>query len=100
MADWIEHNGGPQPVADDVWVQVNDEVEGVYVDLASGVDWPAVKERRILNQHLIDAALKRGIELGLDAAADKLAEWQDRDLSEILHIDPETIAKEADNEPR
>jgi len=69
MTDWIEHNGGPQPVADDVWVHVVDPIEGDYQNPADGVDWPNVWEYRILNQHLIDAARLEGIRLGLEAAA-------------------------------
>ncbi len=42
-----------------------------------------------------DAALRRGIELGLEAAANAIAEKQDQDLREILNIDPETTAREA-----
>ena len=122
MTDWIDHDGGPQPVREDVWVEVNDEVEGVYVDLASGVDWPAVKERRILNQHLIDAALKRGIELGLEAAARACLEKAEyfahndafvvgqplsntrerhacvRCAYEIRDINPDTIARETQHD--
>ena len=98
MSDWIEHNGGPQPVDDDVWVEARNLSHGKLHDSARWIEWDYKLEYRILNQHLIDAALKRGIELGLDAAATKLAEWQDRDLSDILHIDPETIAREAQHD--
>ena len=69
MTDWIEHNGGPQPVDDNVWVEVNDRVEGYFVDLAQGVEWKEAQGYRILNQHLVDAARLEGIRLGLEAAA-------------------------------
>ena len=104
--DWIDHDGGPQPVADDVWVEVNDEVEGVYVDLASGVDWPAVKERRILNDHLIAAARLEGIRLGLEAANKAVEalvgvhipieeEWAFQDaIMAIRDINSDTIARD------
>ena len=95
MTNWIEHDGGPQPVAYDTWIEVEGNPVAPDSGLACGFEWHNPCRYRILNQHLIDAALKRGIELGLEAAADKLAERQDRDLSEILHIDPDTIAKEA-----
>lgn len=96
MTDWIEHNGGPQPVADDVWVEVNDRVEGYFVDLAQGVDWKEAQGYRILNQHLIDAARLEGIRLGLEAAAQVADhDWPDPN-SPIRRLDPDTIAREAD----
>lgn len=111
--DWIEHNGGPQPVDDAVWVEVNDRVEGYFVDLAQGVDWIEAQGYRILNQHLIDAARLEGIRLGLEAAAkvpatlsNMCAEGSDPQRSydyaeEVIRaLNPDTIAKEADNEPR
>ena len=94
MTDWLEHDGGPQPVADDVWVDRLDGGFGLAGFMPSW-NWSKSTSYRILNQHLIDAALKRGIELGLEAAANAIAEKQDQDLREILNIDPETIAREA-----
>ncbi|MCA6255096.1 MAG: hypothetical protein IM665_08560 [Phenylobacterium sp.] len=131
MTDWIEHNGGPQPVGDDVWVEVQwATLEGGYpsrdpdeFDAASEIPWGGHKKRyRILNQHLIDAALKRGIELGLEAAEQAALkaentlenEWRAGDKSDshlegrsdgmgeaadiIRNLNPETIAKEAHHE--
>jgi len=75
VSEWIEHNGGPQPVADDVWVAVL-VTKGLHFDvsvptdgIAPFMDWPNVSDFRILNQHLIDAARLDGIRLGLEAAA-------------------------------
>ena len=70
MTDWIEHNGGPQPVADDVWVML-DKV-GFEAGLAqawqpSWLNWNKRNTYRILNQHLIDAARKEGLQKGLEA---------------------------------
>ena len=64
--DWIEHDGGPQPVADDVWVDRFDRGRG----LAGNPKWHWSKPvfYRILNQHLIDAARLEGILEGLEAA--------------------------------
>ena len=96
MTDWTEHNGGPQPVDDNVWVEVNDRVEGYFVDLAQGVDWKEAQGYRILNQHLIDAARLEGIRLGLEAAAQVADhDWPDPN-SPIRRLDPDTIAREAD----
>ncbi len=126
MTDWIEHDGGPQPVADDVWVEVF-VTRGPHWDVAiprdgqaSFQDWPNVTEYRILNQHLIDAARLEGIRLGLEAAAreadkgsDRIAgEWRegcradnylqgqsdgmDEAAGLIRALDPETIAKDID----
>lgn len=124
--DWIEHNGGPQPVTDDVWVELDDGVEGPYTDLAGKWGWEHERYNyRIVNQHLIDAARLEGIRLGLEAAA-RLAEEESGNLSTtgrvlqsfgsrssttvlftdkgvgsaIRALNPDTIAKEADNEPR
>ena len=107
--DWIEHDGGPQPVGDDVWV---DRLDGAF-GLAGFLKWNWSKSTsyRILNQHLIDAARLEGIRLGLEAAERKLHQLADaatRPSSLILlaggdrirDLNPDTIAKEADNEPR
>ena len=67
-------------------------------------------------QSFIDAARREGIRLGLEAAAKEIVERQelasncpdggseylrtDHMLADIRALDPETIAKEADNEPR
>jgi hypothetical protein len=120
VSDWIEHDGGPQPVADDVWV----ELQGIHdpdpLWHAEALRWEGQQFLyRILNQHLIDAARLEGIRLGLEAAAreadkgsDRIAgEWRDgcradnylQGQSEgmdeaarlIRALDPETIAKEA-----
>ena len=73
MTDWREHNGGLQPVGDDVWVGIVTPPCLNWWDIetmpAKEVGWGQKFEWSILNQHLIDAALKRGIELGLEAAA-------------------------------
>ena len=104
MTDWIEHDGGPQPVADDVWVYVIDPIEGHFQSTAAGVDWPGARHYFVLNQHLIDAARLEGIRLGLEAAAQRAdLEWSDPEAeratnsvaSTIRALDPETIAKEA-----
>ena len=55
--DWIEHTGGPQPVGDDVWVEID---EGRYWRTesapAGGFKWTGKQFKfQILNQHLIDA---------------------------------------------
>ena len=134
MTDWIEHNGGPQPVDDDVWVETAIRFAGVDGGAPSGgyiatcksqhVSWGFDTYWRTINQHLIDTALKRGIELGLEAAA-KVAtekveerigvtcpdgvegcavfhfrrEYRDKSADhieyEIRALNPETIAKEA-----
>ena len=73
--DWIEHNGGPQPVADNVWVETSQR-HGLGEDsaLAGALDWRHIERSRdivryrILNQHLIDEARLEGIRLGLEAA--------------------------------
>ena len=115
MTDWIKHDGGPQPVADDVWVEINSNL-GALRGLAEWfpLSWEERGRYRILNQHLIDAVLKRGIELGLEAAgravcgqeikaATKTGEYHGpgrfAGLAEatdlIRALDPETIAREA-----
>ena len=105
MTDWIEHNGGPQPVADDVWVGV----AGLSTSFqAKRLNWTRSRPYRILNQHLIDAARLEGIRLGLEAAAkvpatlsNMCAEGSDPqksyDYAEevIRNLNPETIAREA-----
>ena len=127
MSDWIEHNGGPQPVDDDAWVEAQWPFAGGYLsgepdemEQASELPWEGWELRyRILNQPLIDAALKRGIELGLEAAEQAALkaentlenEWRAGDKSDshlegrsdgmgeaadiIRNINPEPIAREA-----
>lgn len=125
MTDWKQHDGGPQPLADDVWVEVLVNI-GPHLDVAVFSDGPAwcedwknVSEYRILNQHLIDAARLEGIRLGLEAAAkeadkgsDRLdGEWREGcktdnhlagrsdgmdEAAELIRaLDPATIAREA-----
>ncbi len=102
MSDGIEHDGGPQPVADDVWVEVVDpyDTDGP-VGTAGAFDWGGIEQFSIINQHLIDAARLEGIRLGLEAAA-KVAGFSSglpRDIEmrgAIRRLDPATIAKEAD----
>jgi len=72
MSDWIKHDGGPQPVADDVWIECAPFTGGQAEVLRAGVDpslWNFKLFYRVLNQHLIDAARLEGIRLGLEAAA-------------------------------
>jgi len=71
MTDWIKHNGGPQPVGDDVWVEVDEGHIDYLVGPARDFEWDRVEWFRwnIINQHLIDAARLEGIRLGLEAAA-------------------------------
>jgi len=122
---WVAHDGGPQPVPDDVFVAVvhgritRKSMGGETVILPAGdADWlrdehSPVREFAILNQHLIDAALLKGIRLGLETAA-RLAqirgeEWEKDEYGDLLcaiafhryakavaSLDPATIAKEAD----
>ena len=51
-----------------------------------------------MNRDEYDAARLEGIRLGLEAAANAIAEKQDHDLREILNIDPEAIAREAQHD--
>lgn len=121
MTDWQQHDGGPQPVADDVWVEVFDPYNSDdSVGPAGAFDWGGIEQFTVLNQHLIDAARLEGIRLGLEAAAreadkgsDRLAgEWRegfkadshlegrsdgmDEAAELIRDLDPTTIAKETD----
>jgi hypothetical protein len=110
MTDWIKHDGGPQPVANDVWVML-DKV-GFEAGLAQAwqpawLNWNKRNTYRVLNQHLIDAARLEGIRLGLEAAAKVIdagaSDWLDERESFALEVeadairalDPETIAREA-----
>jgi hypothetical protein len=100
VSDWIEHDGGPQPVADDVWVEVVEIVEHAefyYQCESQYANWPHVRHIHVLNQHLIDAARLEGIRLGLEAAATAIDRECPEVPTEIIgDLDPETIAKEAD----
>ena len=107
MSDWIEHNGGPQPVGDDVRVEAlvatapGFDVAVYQQQKAASVDWPHVSEYRILNQHLIAAARLEGIRLGLEAAkrhAEAVTALQSGRLVAIPSLNPDTIAKEAHND--
>jgi hypothetical protein len=109
MTEWIKHDGGPQPVADDVWVECAPFTGGQAEALKAGVDpslWNYKFFYRILNQHLIDAARIEGIRDGLEAAHMAIGkELNDKTPLEvaatimraeitIVELDPETIAKE------
>ena len=113
MTDWIEHDGGPQPVAGDVWVEVSQLYQADDRDLARWIAWDYKLRYRILNQHLIDAARLEGIRLGLEAAdkaIEALVSTGDLHIEEetaleeasiaICTLNSEAIAKEADNAPR
>jgi hypothetical protein len=89
MTDWVEHDGGPQPVADDVWVEVQYSMSRLAA-LSEVQYWNCPRHFRVLNQHLIDAARLEGIRLGLEAAA------REAEIGDICLLDPATIAKEAD----
>jgi hypothetical protein len=102
MTDWIEHDGGPQPVADDVWVERPNSSR--RIGPSHWFDWDEC-QYRIINEHLIDAARLEGIRLGLEAAAKEAdIDWHDPQsrsqarmtVAHIRDLDPETIAKEAD----
>jgi hypothetical protein len=97
MTDWIEHDGGPQPVHEDVWVEVDEGHIDYVCGPASEFEWDREEWFRwnIINQHLIDAARLEGIRLGLEAAAEVADhDWPDPN-SPIRRLDPETIAREA-----
>ena len=93
MTDWIDHDGGPQPVGDDVWVEAQWPFAGAHfsgepdeMEQASELPWEGCNLRyRVVNQHLIDAARLEGIRLGLEAAAkaaDDGAHWASESLRE------------------
>jgi len=100
MTDWIEHNGGPQPVDDETWVVApTSDMWVPEVRRAKSIPWLYATGRyRILNQHLIDAARLEGIRLGLEAA-EKVAfqncDWPQPVFKSIRNLNPETIAREA-----
>lgn len=100
MTDWIEHNGGPQPVDDDVWVEIDEGHIDHDCGPAREFDWNREEWFRwnVINQHLIDAARKEGIRLGLEAAkrhAKAVTALQSGRLVAIPSLNPDTIAKEA-----
>lgn len=106
MTDWKQHDGGPQPVADDVWVSLQQDPDYTSAWQAHTISWQRQRGYRVLNQHLIDAARLEGIRLGLEAAfRAMLAQFFDQAMGppkwhmlgeSINALDPETIAKEAD----
>ena len=106
MTDWKQHDGGPQPVADDVLVTTWSPDEGGWRIPASAVDWSSRGfQWRILNQHLIDAARKEGIRLGLEAAVSAVlinvdaASFPAGEVVDALRaLNPDTIAKEAQHD--
>ena len=87
MTDWIKHDGGPQPVADDVWVHVVDPIEGSYQSTASGADWDDARSYFVINQHLIDAK-----QAEIDALKEELETWQ----SVFPHIIPDRLQGQED----
>ena len=105
MTNWIEHDGGPQPVGDDVWVIVEwANLEGRYTSKTSKemgeageiLPWEGHKLRyRILNDHLIDAARLEGIRLGLEAAEKYNRRAFDLIVDALRNTNPDTIAREA-----
>ena len=106
MSDWIKHDGGPQPVADDVWVEVSQLYQADDRDLARWIAWDYKLRYRILNQHLIDAARLEGIRLGLEASNKAIGALYANDVTDrqmaledasmaVCALDPETIAREA-----
>ena len=135
MTNWIKHDGGPQPVADDVWVRRLKRKYPSEPILSAPVmsgpydrGWNDVVEYQVLNQHLIDAARKEGLQtglkafdearlavegdiqklcdaarlegirLGLEAAAKAADAYDDLAAMSVQRLDPETIAREAQGE--
>lgn len=101
MTDWREHNGGPQPVDDETWVEAALTPPFHTTGLARWFAWQGPCRYRILNQHLIDTARLEGIRLGLEAAkrhAEAIAALQSGRLVAIPSLDPDTIAKEAQHD--
>ena len=104
MTDWIEHDGGPRPVHEDVWVEVDEGHIDYVCGPASEFEWDREEWFRwnIINQHLIDAARLEGIRLGLEAASGEGTKWfgslsydAQGILANIQALDPETIARKA-----
>ena len=84
MTDWIEHNGGPQPVADDVWVEIDEGHIDHDCGAAREFDWNREEWFRwnVINQHLIDAK-----QAEIDALRDDLETWQ----SVFPHVMPDRL---------
>ncbi len=96
MTDWKQHDGGPQPVADDVWVERPNSSR--RIGPAHWFDWTVKGQYHVLNQPLIDADRLEGIRLGLEAAAREAVDWAVMPANfdgAIRALDPETIAREA-----
>jgi hypothetical protein len=94
VSDWIKHDGGPQPVADDVWVGRLDGGFGLAGFMPSW-NWSKSTSYRILNQHLIDAARIEGIRLGLEAAnkaIEALVSTGDLHIEEEMALEEASIA--------
>jgi len=87
VIDWIKHNGGPQPVDDDVWVEVlypgAAEMRVRRAGDRMSLVWKNHKFKwSILNQHLIDAK-----QAEIDALQDDLETWQ----SVFPHVMPDRL---------
>ena len=105
---WIEHDGGPQPVREDVWVEIECDPLAYSksgVQEAGLIEWCGVTKWRVLNQDEIDAARLEGIRLGLEAADSAIkALYDEREFSvfrarkAVRDLHPDTIAKEADRD--
>lgn len=103
MIDWKEHDGGPQPVADDVWVEVvlargPLPDRGLCDGPASYQNWPNTTQYRVINQHLIDAARLEGVRRALKAAGEVADAYDESAASAVLWLRAETIAEEADHD--
>ena len=127
MTDWINWLDGDRPPPPDALVEVRSRNYVNRVGLAGVFEWRTgeIIHYRILNQHLIDAARKEGLQKGLEAfdearlavegdiqklcdaarlegirlGLEAAAEVADHDWpdpnSPIRNLDPETIAREA-----
>ena len=92
MTDWIEHDADLAQQAYQQWLD-----EGMHGHDVIGVGEIAARLAREDSQHLIDAARIEGIRLGLEAAATAIDRECPEVPTEIIgDLDPETIAKEAD----
>ena len=82
--DWISHNGGPQPVGDDVWVEIDEGHIDHDCGAAREFDWNREEWFRwnVINQHLIDAK-----QAEIDALRDDLETWQ----SVFPHVMPDRL---------
>ena len=90
MTDWLEHDGGPQPVANDVWVERPNSSR--RIGPAHWFDWTVKGQFLILNQHLIDAA--RLLELEPEAvvplARQRLAQINDAEVNRTFTLNEDT----------